>query len=62
MESGKKNRRNVWKKKTRKENFTISTIPEETGEWQKNYHLCLDSSLIGVENCVDIIERLAKGL
>ena len=28
----------------------------------KNYHLCLDSSLIGVENCVDIIERLAKGL
>ena len=28
----------------------------------QNYHLCLDSSLIGIENCVDIIERLAKGL
>ena len=28
----------------------------------KNYHLCLDSSLIGIDNCVDIIERLAKGL
>ena len=28
----------------------------------KNYHLCLDSSLIGIDNCVDIIEKLAKGI
>ena len=28
----------------------------------QNYHLCLDSSLIGIDNCVDIIEKLAKGI
>ena len=34
-ENGKKNQRNVWRKRIRKENSIISTIPEETGEWLK---------------------------